>query len=74
MWGNTCFSCQQNLMILVIFILNYFSLLGNDITEIEIINVSDDPYLGSKVLVAVMNKVNLYANRCFELATGKVIV
>ena len=52
----------------------YFSLLGNDITEIEIINVSDDPYLGNKILVAVISKVNLYANRCFELATGKVIV
>ena len=52
----------------------YFSLLGNNITEIEIINVSDDPYLGNKILVAVISKVDLYANQCFELATGKVIV
>ena len=51
----------------------YFSLLGNDVTEIKIINISDDPYLGNKILVAVMSKVDLYANRYFELATEKVI-
>jgi hypothetical protein len=52
----------------------YFSLLDDGITGIELVNVSDDPYLGDRVLVTITTKVNLYAHRCFELAAGKIIV
>jgi hypothetical protein len=52
----------------------YFSLLGDGITQIELVNVSDDPYLGNRVLVAVATKIDLYAHQCFELAAGKAIV
>jgi hypothetical protein len=52
----------------------YFSLLEDGITRIEIVNVSDDPYLGNRVLVTVTTKIDLYAYQCFELAAEKAIV
>jgi hypothetical protein len=52
----------------------YFSLLGDGITGIELVNVSDDPYLGNRVLVTVTTKIDLYAHQCFELAAEKAIV
>jgi hypothetical protein len=52
----------------------YFSLLGDGITGIELVNVSDDPYLGNRILVTVATKIDLYAHQCFELAAEKAIV
>jgi hypothetical protein len=52
----------------------YFSLLGDGITGIELVNVSDDPYLGNRILVTVATKIDLYAHQCFELAADKAIV
>ncbi len=50
----------------------YFSLMGDNFTEIKLINVSDDFYLGDHTLVSVTTKVNIYAHPCFELASERV--
>jgi hypothetical protein len=50
----------------------YFSLMGDNVTEIKLINVSDDFYLGDHTLVSVTTKVNIYAHQCFELASERV--
>ncbi len=50
----------------------YFSLMENKITEIKLINISDDFYLGDHTLVSVTTKVNIYAHQCFELASERV--
>jgi hypothetical protein len=52
----------------------YFSLLGDGITRIELIDVSDDPYLGNRILVTVATKVDLYTHQSFDLAAEKAIV
>jgi hypothetical protein len=46
----------------------YFSLMGDKITEVRLVNISDDFYLGDHTLVSVTTKVNIYAHQCFELA------
>ena len=51
----------------------YFSLLGNGIAGIELVNISDDPYLGNSTLVSVTTKIDLYAHQCFELVAGAAI-
>ena len=52
----------------------YFSLLEDGITGIELVNVSDDPYLGNRILVTVTTKIDLYAHQYFELAADPAIV
>jgi hypothetical protein len=50
----------------------YFSLMGDNVTEIKLINISDDFYLGDHTLVSVTTKLNIYAHPCFELASERV--
>jgi hypothetical protein len=43
----------------------YLSLLGAKISNIKLVNISDDLYLGDRTLVSVTSKVNIYADPCF---------
>jgi hypothetical protein len=52
----------------------YFSLMGDKITEVKLVNISDDFYLGDHTLVSVTTKVNIYAHQCFELAGERTTV
>ena len=46
--------------------------MGDNVTEIKLINISDDFYLGDHTLVSVTTKLNIYAHPCFELASERV--
>jgi hypothetical protein len=52
----------------------YLSLLGEEISDIKLVNISDDFYLGDHTLISVTSKVNIYADPCFAGAYEEATV
>jgi hypothetical protein len=52
----------------------YLSLLGEAISDIKLVNISNDFYLGDHTLVSVTSQVNIYAEQCFEKAYEEAAV